>query len=135
MEYMLYAIYGGFLLGTFSLGIIVAGITSQSTNISTSNSSTIMPSSDSKALESKTVTEVLSDYLRGTLGILILSFILSGAGMIAIGAICLRSRNNRVNKIDAIIERNITAARKAALDENQKMAVEKEILDLFPPKT
>jgi hypothetical protein len=94
-----------------------------------------MPSSDIRALESETVTEVLSDYLRGTLGILTLSFILSGAGMIAIGTVCLRSRNNRVNRIDAIIKRNITDARKAALDENQIMAVEEEILDLFQSKT
>jgi hypothetical protein len=137
MEFMLYAIYGGFLLGTFSLGIIVAGITTQSTAISTSNVSATMSSSNGKAFESQTITQILSGYLQSSLGILALSFILSAIGMIAIGVVCLRSRNDKVKKIDTKIKTKIEDPRRVGttVDDTQIMAVEREILDIFPFKT
>lgn len=137
MNFMLYSIYAGFLLGTFLLGNIVADITSQSISTSTSislSNTTVAPSDGQEVFESQSITEILSDYLQSTRGILTLSSILSAIGMISMAIVCIRSRNQKIGRIDRIIHDNMPAPG-SALSDNQIASLEAQILDLFPFKT
>ncbi len=141
MKIMLYSIYAGFLLGCFFLGNIVADITAQSTSTITSTSaSTMTPLNQSvsteeqQQLQSLSITEILSDYIQSTRGVLTLSFGLSGIGMIAMAVVCIISRDKRIRNIDRILRDNRPTTI-LPLTEERIVQLEEQILREFPFKT
>jgi hypothetical protein len=132
MKFMLYFIYDGFFLGTFSLENFVADITTQSTSLST-----VISSNSSRAVEafaSRDITKILPDYLQSARGILTSSFILSALGMISIAGVCIKSRDNKIKKIDRLIKENRPVG-DTQLDEHEILRLEEQILGLFPFRT
>jgi hypothetical protein len=132
MKIVLYFIYAGFLVGTFSLGNIVADITTQSKDLRTDTSTS--NNQELEAFAGPDITKLLSDYLQSARGILTVSFILSAVGMISIAVLCIRSRDTKIKKIDKLIEDHRPKG-DTQLSEDEILKLEEKILILFPFKT
>lgn len=144
MGTILYLIYGGFLVGVFILGLLVAGIANQSEMISKSESNYTTAAVSSNITQGSTNMSVgnanpvnngsLLNLITKGYGSLILSFILGAAGMIAIAVIGISSRSTKLNELTKIFEKYLLKKEQAPtleLSEREIMELEKEICRHF----
>ena len=113
MAWILYLIYAGFLIGTFYLGWIVISLPLDSVEPNSSNQAPLEGRENEANIQNKSgeqnntseqsgsILENLKNYVKISLWI---CFILSGVGMIVIGIVCIRKRDNKLTKPGKKIE-------------------------------